>query len=96
MKQLPIPVLKGCPCLETSLFSLCVPSGFGGRAGSDVNTSHSFSQGVLTAITLVGGEAGDGEVGAGASCEAGLLLCSVLITTLSGVRVGPKLLKQKP
>ena len=55
MKQLPIPVLKGCPCLETSLFSLCVPSGFGGRAGSEVSTGQVFRQGVLVAITFFEG-----------------------------------------
>ena len=30
-----------------------MPSGFGGRAGPEVNTMHAFPQGVLVAITLV-------------------------------------------
>ena len=63
MNKLPVPVLKGCPCVGTCLCSLCVLSGFGGRAGSDVSTGHVFPQDVLAAITLVGGGAGDGGVG---------------------------------
>ena len=54
MKQFSILVLKGCPCVGASLDSLHVPSGFGGRAGSDMSTSHIFPQGVLAASTLVG------------------------------------------
>ena len=30
-----------------------MPSGFGGRAGPEVNTMHAVPQGVLVAITLV-------------------------------------------
>ena len=45
--------------MGVSLYSLHVPSRFGGRAGSDVSRSHIFPQGVLAAITLVGGGAGD-------------------------------------
>lgn len=37
-----------------------MPSGFGGRAGFDVNTSHIFPQNVLA--TMVGG--GPGDLGA--------------------------------
>ena len=33
----------------------CVPSVFGGRAVLDVNISYVFPQGVLAAVTLVGG-----------------------------------------
>ena len=55
------------------------------------DTSHIFPQGVLAAITLVGGGAGDGGAKAGTGCEAGLPLCSVAITTLSGVGSDPKL-----
>lgn len=40
--------------MGVSLYSLCVPSGFGGRPGFDVNISHIFAQVVLAAITLVG------------------------------------------
>ena len=45
MKQLPIPVLKACPCVGASLYSLCVLSGFGGRAGSEVSVG-CFSPGL--------------------------------------------------
>ena len=50
---------------------LCVPSGFDGRTGSEVSMDHIFFQGVLAAITLIGGGAGDGVVRAGARCEPG-------------------------
>ena len=45
---------------------------FGVKAGFDVDTSHVFSQGVLTMVTLVGGVVGVGRVKAYAGCEAGL------------------------
>ena len=54
MKQIPIVILKVCPCVRGSLYSLCVPSGFDGRTGFDMNTSQIFPQGVLAAITIVG------------------------------------------
>ena len=38
-----------------SLYRLCIPNAFGGRAGFDMNASHVFPQGVLAAITVVGG-----------------------------------------
>lgn len=41
-KQLPLMVLKGCPYVEVSLYSLQMSSGFGGRPGYDVNTSQVF------------------------------------------------------
>lgn len=41
---------------------LHMPSGFGERAGFDVNTDHIFLQDVLEAITLVGDGAGDGGI----------------------------------
>ena len=62
LRQLPIVVLKGCPYVGASLYCLCVFSGFGGRAGFDVNTSHVFAQGVPAAMALVGGGTGDGRV----------------------------------
>lgn len=76
-------VWKECPYMGASLCRLCVPSAFGGRAGFDVDTSHIFPQGVLTAITLLGGVAGDGRASTG--CKAGLTLCS-------GAGSDPKLL----
>ena len=48
MKLLPIPVLKGCLCTGESLDSLSVSSGFGGRAGAEVNRRYVFPEGVLT------------------------------------------------
>ena len=43
-------------------------SGFGERAGFDMNTVHVFPQGVLTGITLVGYGTGEG----GARAEQGV------------------------
>ena len=60
MKQLPIPVLKVCPCVGTSLFSLHVYSSFAGRAGSEVSIVCVFPWGELAASVLVGGRAGVG------------------------------------
>ena len=45
--------------------------GFGGRAGSDMNTSHIFSQGALEVITLGGGRTGDGAARARGSVSQG-------------------------
>ena len=69
---------------------------FGERAGFDMDTSHVFPHGVLAAITLAGNEARDGGARAGIGCEAGLRLCSVTITALSGARSDTELLEQKP
>ena len=82
---------EGCTWVSTPLYSLCVPSGFGGRAGSDVNTNYIFPQ---AANTLVGGRGGDGVARGRARCELGFLLCPEAITTL--FRAGHKLLEQKP
>ena len=56
---LPILILNQYPYVEASLHSLCVPSGFVWRAGSDISMNHVFPQGMLAAIALVGGGAGD-------------------------------------
>ena len=77
---------------ECPLCILHLPNAFGKRTGFDVDTSHIFLQGVLITITSVGGVAGDGGARACTVCEAGLLLCSVAIPTLSGVGSAPKLL----
>lgn len=82
-KQLPIPVLKGCPCVEAFVCSLHWLSGFGGRARYEVSTGHIF-QGVWVAIPLV-------RVGAEmrtvrARCELEILQCSAVVTPLLGVR----------
>ena len=52
-----------------SVYSLCVPRGFGGRAGYEVSTGHVFPQCVPAAIILIGGGARDKglEPGQGAS-----------------------------
>ena len=68
------------------LYGLCMPSGFGGRPGSEVGISHVFPQGVLAAITLVRG--GDGGAKARAMPEPGLLLCLVTYNALLGARFG--------
>ena len=57
-EQLPIQVLKVCPCVGTSLCSLCVSFGFGGRDESEVNTGCFFHWSVLAARALVGGRPG--------------------------------------
>ena len=54
-----------------------------------------FPQGVLSAVTLVGGGAGDRGARARSKCEVGLSLCSVAVTTLLGVGSDPKLKQQK-
>ena len=58
MKQLPIVVLRGCPCVGAPLYIVHVPVALVGEL--DLNTSPIFPQGVLAAIILVGGGAGDG------------------------------------
>ena len=67
--------LWGCYYVGASLYRLFMPSAFGGKAGFDMNTSHIFAQGVLAAWWE--GEAGAGEMRAGARFELGLLLCWV-------------------
>ena len=84
MKPLPFTVLKGYLYVEAFLYRLHVPSGFGGRYGSDKKIGHVFPQGLLVAFTLVGSGAKDR-----------LLTCSVAITTLSGMGSDHKLLEQK-
>ena len=63
---------------------MCVTSAFGERAGFDVDVSHIFPQDVLVIITLVGSVAYNRGARTCTGCEAGLPLCSVAITTLSG------------
>ena len=95
MKHLPIMVLKACSYVGVSLCRLCAPSAFGGRAVFNVDASHFFLYGVLAAIILVGGVAGDGGATACAGCELGVPLCSVAITTPSGAGSAPKFLEHK-
>lgn len=95
MKQLPIVVLNGCSYVGMYLRRLQVPNAFLGRDGFVVDVSHVFLQGILADITLVGSRVGDGEARAYQRCIEGLSLCSVAITTLSGVESAPKSLEQK-
>ena len=93
MKELLIQILNWCPCVGASLYSLHVPSGLGERAESDVSMSHVFSQFVLAAITLVGGEAAGEGARARARCELDTPFCSVTYTTILVVWAIPKLLE---
>lgn len=54
--------MKVCPCVGVSLCSLCELSGFSGRVGSEVSMDGAFPWCVLSAVTFVGGNNGDGEV----------------------------------
>lgn len=74
-----------------TLFSSAV----GERAGFDMDASYAFPQSVLAAITLVGGGIGGQAGRVGGQCEGGFSLCSVAVTTQSGVGSQPKLLEQK-
>lgn len=48
--------------MGASIRSLWVPSGFSGRVGSEVSMDGAFPWCVLSAVTFVGGNNGDGEV----------------------------------
>lgn len=61
MKQCSILVLKLCTRVQVSLCNLSRPSGFGGKAGSEVSAGCVFPGGVLAALALVGGRAEAGE-----------------------------------
>jgi len=61
VKQLSVLVLEACTCVEVSLCNLSKPSGFGGKAGSEVSAGCVFPGGVLAAAALVGGRAEVGE-----------------------------------
>ena len=78
-------VLKGCSYVGASLCTPCVLSASGERSGFDVETSHVLPQGILAAITSIGGVAADGGARACAGCEVGLPLRTVAIVILSGV-----------
>ena len=75
---------------------MCVSNAFDVRAGFDMNASHIFLQVVLTAITFLGGWAGNGGTRACAVCEVGLPFFSVAITALSGAGSDLKLLEGSP
>lgn len=88
------PSLEGLALCGIILYTLCVPSDFGGRPVFYVSMSCIFPH-VVAVGTLVGGEAGDEVSRARIRCELGLLLCSVVNTTLLRVGLRPKLLEQK-
>lgn len=85
MKHSTTPAFKECHCVGASLCSLHVPTGFGGRAGSEVSVGHIFLWDFLVIITLVGGGADVGETRNRSRCENGLLFYSVAVGALSGV-----------
>ena len=58
-----------CPCVRASLCSLCVPSGFDGRAGAEMSTGSVFSLGARAASTL---EEGTGWSWRGLELEPGV------------------------
>ena len=89
-------VLKGCFYVGTSLHKLHLLNVFGVRAGFDADACHLFSQGVLAAVTLVGGVVDVGGARACTGCEVRLALCSVAVTVLSQVGSAPTLLEQNP
>lgn len=59
-----------------SLYSLCMPKGFGGRPWSEMSMSQVPPQGIMAVITLVGARAGDRGDKARARCESKVLLHS--------------------
>lgn len=61
-----------------------------------MNKSCILPQGMMTVISLTGGEALDGGAGVRARFEPVFPLRSVIFSTLSGVESGLKLLEQEP
>ena len=95
VKQLPILILKWSLCVWASLCSQHIPCGFVEGTRSEMNMVTSSPRvAVESPVTLMGDVARDS--GARPRCETGLLLSSVVITILSEVWVGPKVLGQKP
>ena len=76
--------------MGASLCSLHVPSGFGGKARSDVSMGCIFSQGLLAAATLVGVRAGIRGTTARARFKWELLLGSMEVTDLLRGETGIK------
>ena len=86
MKQLTILILKGCPYVGISLYNLCVPSGIGETAGSEVSIDPIFPLNVLAATILMAGKSRDERARARARCELELFLCSITTIALWGGR----------
>lgn len=76
--------MKVFTCVEASLFSLWVPSGF---SGFDMSIRYIFSLGALVTTTLVGGRAGVGRARIRASCKLELLPDLVVVASLLRGRV---------
>lgn len=95
MKQLPNLVLKSCPCVGAYLCSLCVPSGFGDRARSEVSSDLIF-WGPLADAILVEGSTGVGGAGDRASCEPAFFLYFMAVTSVLEPGSGPVGLEQEP
>ena len=96
MNQLPVLVLKGYHCVGAPLCSLCVPSGFGGRARSEVSKGYVFPLGVLAVTTLVGWIAVDEGTRARARCELEFLLLSVASLPYQGWGWVPRCWSRRP
>ena len=79
--------------MGASLCRLFVSTVFCVRAGFDMGASHIFPQGVLAALPFREGVFGVGVYKACAESEAGLPLCSMAVSALSGVGFAPKLLE---
>ena len=77
-------ILKGASLYGSIPIQMACANAFGRKAVFDMASSHIFHQGVLAAITLVVGGAGDREARAGT------------VTSLSGAGSDFKLLEQKP
>ena len=89
MIKLATVILNWYPYLGVPLCSLFVPSDLDGRSGFGMNRSYVFPKGVLAAIALAEGGAGNGGATVGARCEAEHPLCSVSVTTLSVLSLIP-------
>ena len=89
------PSLEGLALCGSILYTLCVPSDFGGRPVFYVSMSCIFPH-VVAVGTLVGGEAGDEVSRARIRCEPRFVLSSVAVVILLWSKVGPKVLEQNP
>lgn len=90
VRQVPITVLKVCSYVRASFTDCMCQMPLVGELGLTWRQVISFPRVCWQLSPWVGGEAGDGGARAGAGSEAGLPLCSVVITTLLVARSGPK------
>ena len=95
-EKVTFPRLKGVSLYERVPVQSAVPSGFVGRAGSELSMGCIFPRGVVATPTMVGSRAGVGGARATSRFQQGRLLCSVTITALSGVGWEPEGLEQDP